>query len=53
MPAIVFSEELLQVYPEAKVILSTRNVDAPYASMSKTINAQMSYYPHLFAELFH
>ena len=45
MPAIIFSKELLQVYPEAKVILSTRDVDVWYASMFKPINVQMNYYP--------
>lgn len=30
MPAILFSEELIESYPEAKVILTLRDVDSWY-----------------------
>ena len=39
IPAVVFSEELIRAYPDAKVILTLRDVDAWYASNLKTMNA--------------
>jgi len=35
-PAICFAKELIEAYPEAKVILTTRNVDTWHASVMKT-----------------
>lgn len=37
-PAIAFAEELIDTYPEAKVILSTRDVDSWHASVMKTVD---------------
>ena len=37
MPPVAFAESLLAAYPEAKVILTTRDVDAWYKSMMSTI----------------
>ncbi|EQB59524.1 hypothetical protein CGLO_00066 [Colletotrichum gloeosporioides Cg-14] len=37
-PAAAFAPELIAAYPNAKVILTTRDVDAWYLSTSKTIN---------------
>jgi hypothetical protein len=36
-PAVSFSEELIEAYPEAKVILTTREVNSWHASVLKTI----------------
>ncbi|KAB5566704.1 P-loop containing nucleoside triphosphate hydrolase protein [Coniochaeta sp. 2T2.1] len=42
-PAAIFPEELIAAYPEAKIILSTRDEDGWYASMMSTlIHWQMS-----------
>jgi len=53
LPAIAFAEELIEAYPEAKVILSTRDVDSWYRSVSATVNAQVNHYPQRFTQLFH
>ena len=37
-PAVAFAKELIQAYPEAKVILTTRDVDSWYASTMKTVH---------------
>ncbi|KAK4960617.1 hypothetical protein LTR10_003513 [Elasticomyces elasticus] len=37
-PAIAFSRELIAAYPEAKVILTTRNVDSWHASTLQTVH---------------
>ena len=37
MPGILFSEELIAAYPDAKVILSLRDIDSWYNSMIKTV----------------
>lgn len=39
IPALVFSEELIRAYPDAKVILTLRDVDSWYASNLKTMHA--------------
>ncbi|PYH42450.1 sulfotransferase family protein, partial [Aspergillus saccharolyticus JOP 1030-1] len=39
-PAAVFVEELVAAYPDAKVVLTLRDVDAWYHSMQQTIMAQ-------------
>ncbi|KAI6716159.1 NAD dependent epimerase/dehydratase [Diplocarpon mali] len=36
-PAICFAKELVEAYPEAKVILTTRNVDTWHASVMNTV----------------
>ncbi|KAF4979594.1 hypothetical protein FZEAL_4223 [Fusarium zealandicum] len=36
-PAIAFAKELIQVYPEAKVVLTNRDVDSWHASTMKTV----------------
>lgn len=36
-PAIAFAQELVELYPEAKVILVERNVDAWYSSMNEVV----------------
>ncbi|RDW92234.1 hypothetical protein BP5796_01628 [Coleophoma crateriformis] len=36
-PAVAFAEELIEAYPEAKVILTTRDVDSWHASTMKTV----------------
>ncbi|KAH8803388.1 P-loop containing nucleoside triphosphate hydrolase protein [Xylogone sp. PMI_703] len=36
-PAIAFAKELVETYPEAKVILTNRDVDSWYASTLKTV----------------
>lgn len=37
IPAACFAQELITMYPEAKIILSTRSVDSWYTSMMNTI----------------
>ena len=37
-PAVAFAPELIEAYPEAKVILTTRDVDSWYASVMKTVD---------------
>ena len=43
LPAILFARELLLAYPEAKIILNTRDVEGWYESMSKTILTIMTW----------
>lgn len=43
LPAILFAEDLLLAYPEAKVILNHRDVDDWYISMSRTILTVLSW----------
>ena len=43
IPAVVFSEELIRAYPEAKVVLTLRNVDAWHESNLKTMDALYSH----------
>ena len=37
IPAIIFSKELIEAYPDAKVILTLRNIDSWHDSMMKSI----------------
>ena len=37
-PAVAFAPELIAAYPEAKVIITTRDVDSWYHSVLKTVN---------------
>lgn len=37
-PAVAFAEELIEAYPEAKVILNSRDVDSWYKSTLRTVN---------------
>jgi len=37
-PSVAFAQELINAYPEAKVILTTRNADTWHASTLKTVN---------------
>lgn len=37
-PAVAFAKELIQAYPEAKVIVTTRDVDSWHASTMKTVH---------------
>ena len=37
-PAVAFAEELIQAYPEAKVLVTTRDVDSWHESTMKTVN---------------
>jgi Sulfotransferase domain len=37
VPAVLFAEELIAAYPDAKIILTNRNVDSWYKSCSKTV----------------
>lgn len=37
-PAVAFAEELIKTYPEAKIILTTRDVDSWHASTMKTVH---------------
>ena len=53
LPAVAFSEEVIETYPKARIILSTRDVDAWYDSMSTTINPQINNYLQRLCQLFH
>ena len=37
-PAVAFSKELIEAYPEAKIIITSRDVDSWYASTMKTVH---------------
>lgn len=37
-PAVAFAKELIEAYPEAKVLVTTRDVDSWHASVMKTVN---------------
>jgi len=37
-PAVAFAKELIEAYPEAKIIVTTRDVDSWHASTMKTVN---------------
>lgn len=37
-PAVAFAKELIKAYPEAKVIITTRDVDSWHASTMKTVH---------------
>lgn len=37
-PSVAFAKELIEAYPEAKVILTTRDVDSWHASTMKTVD---------------
>ena len=37
-PAVAFAKELVEAYPDAKVILTTRELDSWHASTMKTVN---------------
>ena len=37
-PAVAFAKELIEAYPEAKIIITTRDVDSWHASTMKTVN---------------
>ncbi|KAK6981489.1 P-loop containing nucleoside triphosphate hydrolase protein [Favolaschia claudopus] len=42
MPHILFAKELIEAYPEAKVILTTRNVDSWWKSYHDTIGSALN-----------
>ena len=37
-PAVAFAKELIETYPEAKIIITTRDVDSWHNSVMKTVN---------------
>jgi hypothetical protein len=53
LPAILFAEELMEAYPEAKVILSTRDADSWYQSVTATFEPMVTNWPIRFAHFFH
>jgi hypothetical protein len=53
IPAILFAKELLEAYPNAKVILSTRDIDSWHNSVMNSVQAQVTNYPQRFCQLFH
>jgi hypothetical protein len=53
MPAILHAKELIEAYPNAKVILTTRDINSWYNSVSTTIDARCKNYTRRFLELFH
>ncbi|KAG4440952.1 hypothetical protein IFR05_003581 [Cadophora sp. M221] len=53
LPAIMFAKELIEAYPEAKIILSTRDVDAWHRSMALSIDANAHDKVRHFMQLFH
>ncbi|KAI4190722.1 MAG: hypothetical protein L6R41_000584 [Letrouitia leprolyta] len=46
LPAIAFAPELIQAYPAAKIILTDRDPDAWYASVSRTLAVSRRYWLH-------
>lgn len=53
LPAILFAEELIEAYPEARVILSTRDVDSWYQSVLTTFEPMVRDWPARFGHFFH
>lgn len=51
-PACAFAKELIEAYPNAKVILSTRDVDSWHASVMKTVFWRVSDWEHSFVSNF-
>lgn len=37
-PAVAFTKELIEAYPEAKIIMTTRDIDSWHKSVMKTVN---------------
>jgi Sulfotransferase domain len=52
MPAIVFVDELLAAYPDAKVILATRVIDSWLASFSNSVYVVLEARLNRFHEVF-
>ena len=46
LPAIAFGPELIDAYPDAKIILTNRSVDSWYGSCSKTLLQARTYWLH-------
>ncbi|KAL8709497.1 MAG: hypothetical protein Q9220_005739 [cf. Caloplaca sp. 1 TL-2023] len=46
LPAIAFGRELMEVYPDAKVILTNRDVDSWHTSCAKTLLQARKYWLH-------
>ncbi|POS76378.1 hypothetical protein DHEL01_v205222 [Diaporthe helianthi] len=56
IPSSIFYQELMTAYPEAHIILTTRNEDAWFESMSKTLHiayVQAKAEPSKLAKLYH
>ncbi|KAH7321806.1 hypothetical protein BKA65DRAFT_540958 [Rhexocercosporidium sp. MPI-PUGE-AT-0058] len=53
LPAVIFAKELIEAYPEAKIILSARDVDAWHRSMTLSIDANTHDKVRKFMQLFH
>ncbi|KAH6699995.1 hypothetical protein BKA64DRAFT_655494 [Cadophora sp. MPI-SDFR-AT-0126] len=53
LPAIMFAKELIEAYPEAKIILSTRDLDAWHRSVALSIDANAHDKVRHFMQLFH
>ncbi|KAE9375003.1 hypothetical protein N431DRAFT_290354, partial [Stipitochalara longipes BDJ] len=53
LPAITFAQELIEAYPEAKVILSTRDIDSWYQSVMVNFEPMVTNWPLRFAHFFH
>ncbi|KAL5319829.1 hypothetical protein ACEPPN_012887 [Leptodophora sp. 'Broadleaf-Isolate-01'] len=53
LPAVIFAKELIEAYPGAKVILSTRDVDTWHRSMTLSIDANTHDRGKHFMQLFH
>ncbi|KAL5364693.1 P-loop containing nucleoside triphosphate hydrolase protein [Aspergillus floccosus] len=51
-PACAFAKELIEAYPNAKVILTTRDVDSWHASVMKTVHWRVSDPEHRFVSNF-
>ncbi|OJJ87562.1 sulfotransferase family protein [Aspergillus glaucus CBS 516.65] len=51
-PACAFAKELIEAYPNAKVILTTRDVDSWHASVMKTVWWRVSDWEHSFVSNF-
>jgi hypothetical protein len=47
-PAALYYQELMEAYPDAKVVLSTRDPEAWYTSMSQTIHPMLSRFPNRY-----
>jgi hypothetical protein len=52
-PRNLLAKELIEAYPEVRVILSTRDVDSWHASLSSTVHTLVSSYSQRLLRLIH
>ena len=51
MPTYAFSEELIQIYPEAKIVLCSRDIDSWYRSFDQNVIGSLPNFGHYLVYL--